>query len=419
MVMKTSLLLLGMCLFAFTSFGYEFERRRDQFDSNSGYLAVPAPYSYPGIGEGLVFIGYAGNVLETPIDAYALLITGDATGLIANVDEVFLYPETLYLRYFRIDIRKYGRNFYQNRGMDTDKEDFSVAVGDQYLGREPSVNLTLWERRLELSYGLRLQEGRITELRTPEGELLSSTTQTFRSDATRAQLTVDLTDDRQDPRSGLRVSLDQEQVTAADSLSSDYTILTTNLKAYVPMLGQSTWAFNYFRSAASVTRTGLTDLNTLKTLRGIDACASSPTVAEQNACEEAVTRDAQNQQLANLNGTARSLGGPNRLRSYPEERYQGAHSLSYGTEFRWNLKTGQDLLNWYFLSDIQEALQVALFYEQGSVAESVADLGSIWRKSFGVGGRLVTGSGNVYRLDLASGDEGTELTVLFQYPWQN
>ncbi len=418
MSLKTPLLALFLCVLAFTSFGFEFERRRDQFDSNSGYLIVPAPYSYPGIGEGIVLIGYAGNVLETPIDAYALLITGDATGLITNVDEVFLYPETVYFRYFMIDIRKYGRNFYQNRGMDTEKEDFSVAVGDQYLGREPSLNLTLWERRLELTYGLRLQEGRITELRTPEGELLSSSTQSFKSDATRALLTLDLTDDRQDPRSGLRLTLDQEQVTAGDAISSDYTVLTTNLAAYVPVLGQSTWAFNYFRSAASVTHTGVTDLDTLKTLRGIDTCAGSSS-AEQAACEEAITREAQNQQLANLNGTARSLGGPNRLRSYPEERYQGAHALSYGTEFRWNLTTSKDLLDWYFLSDIQEAVQVALFYEQGSVAESAADLGSIWRKSFGVGGRLVTGSGNVYRFDVASGDEGTEVTVLFQYPWQN
>lgn len=401
------------------AWAFELERRRDQFDSNAGYLVVPAPYSYPGIGEGWVLIGYAGNILDTPTDVYALWITGDARGVISEVDELFLVPRLFFLSYFSMDIRKFGRNFYQNRGMDTEKEDFSVAVGDKYINQEPSVTLTVWERRLELNYAWRHQEGRTTEIRTPEGELLSNSVQTFESDSTKFSMLLDLTDDRNDPRSGLRLEQSQEQFLSAEETDSDYDVQTSSLTAYIPIGEQSTWLFNYYQSSASVTRSGETDLTTLKTLRGFDSCATILVAAEQTACEEAITRDAQNQQLANQNGTARALGGPDRLRSYPEERYQGAHTLSLGTEFRWNLQTGEDLLDWIFLRDVQQAIQLAAFYEQGSVAETSTELGELWRKSYGLGGRLVTGSGAVYRLDWATGDEGSELTVLFEYPWKN
>jgi len=395
---------------------YELERRREQFGRTPGYLIVPAPYRYPGIGQGIVFIGYAGNVLESTVDSYLLLLTGDSSGAILNVDEAFLYPEHLYLRYFHIDIRKFGINFYEKRGIATEKEDFRVAVGDKFLSKEPSLTLTFWDRRLDLSYGWVSQEGRITELRSPEGELLSSATQEIQTESFKTGLQVDLTDDRADPRSGMRLKLLNNRFVAKETTSPDYTVQTVNFSTYVPMLEDSTWAFNYFQSSAFVSRTGLTDLNLLKISRGFNSCVNYG--PGQAACEASVTSDAVNQQLQNKNGTAEHLGGPNRLRSYPDMRYQGAHSVMYGTEFRWNLQTGDELLDWLFLSDIQEALQVAFFFEQGSVAESRADLGALWRSSYGLGGRLVTGSGAVYRLDLASGNEGSELTVLFQYPWE-
>ena len=413
----TWLLLLGGL--ASGTEAFEIERRQDQFESNTGYLVLPAPYSYPGIGDGWVLVGYAGNIFDTMTDAYALWITGDASGVIAEVDELFLVPQFFYLSYFSMDIRKFGRNFYQNRGMVTEKEDFSVAVGDLYINQEPSVTLTVWERRLELNYALRHQEGRTTEIRTPEGDLISSSVQTFESDSTKLSMLLDLTDDYNDPRSGLRLEQSREQFLSAKDTDSDYEVLTSNLTAYIPIGEESTWLFNYYQSAALVTRSGETDLDTLKTLLGLDYCASILLAAEQTACEEAITRDALNQQMANRNGTARALGGPDRLRSYPEERYQGAHSQSLGTEFRWNLRTGENLQDWVFLRDVFKVIQLAVFYEQGSVAETSTELGDHWRKSYGLGGRLVTGSGSVYRLDWATGNEGSELTVLFEYPWKN
>ena len=39
------------------------------------------------------------------------------------------------------------------------------------------------------------------------------------------------------------------------------------------------------------------------------------------------------------------------------------------------------------------------------------------RTSTGIGTRLVTGSGFVYRLDYATGKEGGSTIVIFDYPW--
>ena len=71
---------------------------------------------------------------------------------------------------------------------------------------------------------------------------------------------------------------------------------------------------------------------------------------------------AQNTINANRNGTAHPLGGQDRLRSYPGNRYQAAHTLFYGTELRWNFDTNTEVLDWYFFSDVLQALQATVFW---------------------------------------------------------
>ena len=62
-------------------------------------------------------------------------------------------------------------------------------------------------------------------------------------------------------------------------------------------------------------------------------------------------------------------------------------------------------------------LQLALFYERGSVCEKISELGDITRSTYGAGFRLVSASGFVYRADFSSGDEGEEMIMTFSYPW--
>jgi len=70
------------------------------------------------------------------------------------------------------------------------------------------------------------------------------------------------------------------------------------------------------------------------------------------------------------------------------------------------------------MKDIRTALQIALFYEAGSVADKVSELGDIVKSSYGAGFRMVTASGIVFRADVATGNEGVEITVIIGYPWE-
>ncbi|MCZ6749217.1 MAG: hypothetical protein O7D96_07980, partial [SAR324 cluster bacterium] len=104
-------------------------------------------------------------------------------------------------------------------------------------------------------------------------------------------------------------------------------------------------------------------------------------------------------------------------RSYPQDRFQGAHTAFYGAEFRWNLTDELTPFDYLFWKDVRTGIQLAFFGETGTVAESRGKLWDESRESYGMGLRLITGSGSVYRADYATGDEGGELTVFFFYPW--
>ena len=62
-------------------------------------------------------------------------------------------------------------------------------------------------------------------------------------------------------------------------------------------------------------------------------------------------------------------------------------------------------------------IQVAFFAETGSVGETREELGDTYRSSFGAGFRMVSGSGYVYRADVATGQEGVEVSIIFNYPY--
>ena len=69
------------------------------------------------------------------------------------------------------------------------------------------------------------------------------------------------------------------------------------------------------------------------------------------------------------------------------------------------------------MQDLIDEMQVAFFFEQGAISETKADLGKTVKSSFGSGFRFLSGSGNLYRADFATGDEGPQVSVIIQYPW--
>ena len=70
------------------------------------------------------------------------------------------------------------------------------------------------------------------------------------------------------------------------------------------------------------------------------------------------------------------------------------------------------------MKDIRTAWQIALYYEVGSTADIRSQVGDIWRSSTGIGLRMVTASGVVFRADVATGREGVSPSIFIGYPWE-
>ncbi len=400
------------CFFTATAFSITFERRQDQFDKTPGLFVVPAPYAIPGIGNGLFVIGYLGNIAETSADVFGMGFVGDGQGFFASVDELFVMPEWSYLALTQGRMARFGQNVYSSRGMKSEKNDFNIYVGEDFTFYNYEVVFTHFERRIELAYGFNGGNGKFVEIKDYEGELVQKLGSPIEVDFAQkhVQLKIDLTDDYGDPRDGLNIRILRDRFPSVNQ-GAAFDSMTFALTYYLPIPENNTWAFHYFRSDAHVRQEGNTDLESLKTTQGFYACGGYA------ACEAATLKSAQNRLNANKNGSSKSLGGADRLRSYPLSRYQAAHTLFYGTELRWNFSTENTKLDYWLLQDVQQALQAVFFWEQGSVAEEVGEIGETIRSSYGTGIRLVTKSGSVYKFEVASGDEGAEMILFFEYPW--
>lgn len=390
------------------------DRRKSQFDDVSGYAVFPYPYSLPGIGSGLGIVGGATNIDGTYTDAYGMIFNGDVKGAALGVRELHLVPRMLLAEIGLSSISTVTVQSYSERGMDSDKNDYSLLeLGDmQYAGAR--LTGTFFDRRFEI-YGA-VYGGRsvLENIRDQDGEILIPTQDppVSRGHTTILGTRFDLTDDYYDPRRGFRLDVSR-WYNPPDDIGSDFYVMEYNTSAYIPIGRRSTWALNYFRSDAHVNRQGMTDPGDIQDYLNVD-CNSLPTQDEIDRCNNVFINMAKH----NTYGTASSLGGFNRLRSYPGGRYSGAHTVFYGTEVRWNLTDEATPFNIFIMKDIRTAFQIALFYETGSVADIRSELGDTMRSSYGLGVRMVTASGAVFRLDIAAGYEGVQPSLFIGYPWE-
>lgn len=409
---KIHLVFVLVFLFSMTK-GFAIERRGPQFLSDSSYLVFPLPYSLPGIGEGVMVTALGGNIYDTNIDTYAIAITGDAEGVVAAVEDIHILPKLLILDLMHQNLSKAVVNNYDKRGMDSSKNDYSLIEVDKVLSNYAKLTLSLYDRRVEFYAAFREQKARIVSVKDPNGNVLSDLSEPFMSKSRRKHLgfVVDYTDDRVNPKKGIKFSSEYISSDKQSDSDPEYYTIDNSISFYIPLAKPLTMGFNIFLSDAHVTKEGETDPNVLSQELGLNC---SPTDTQ---CLE-VEEDLINMMInTNKNGSSTSLGGERRLRAYPGDRYGGAHSLYYATELRWNISEKVRPFNFWIWKDIATGLQIATFYERGTVAEKFDDLGKQTKTSYGGGFRLVSASGFVYRADFAKGDEGSEMTIMFSYPW--
>jgi len=395
---------------------YTPERRKPQFSTDQGYYVFPMPYSIPGVGEGLGVTAIGMNLGGTNTDVFGFVLGGSLPGWGAGVSDVHIVPHTLILDFTSFQFGKSTITSYDQRGMESGKHDFSYLQFDHYGFTGGRLTATFAERRFEVYGGGYLIGSQLSKVLDQNNSTILDVqgSPTWRTKVYGFGVRGDLTDDYYDPRRGVRLDLGRWWSPPASMSEPDFYRMEYNATAYLPLGKRSTWVFNYFRSDAKVTRQGETNRTAVEDQQGL-SCSTLTDPKQLADCNNVVD----NIIAANTYGTAESLGGTSHLRSYPEGRYTGAHMVFYGTEIRWTLTEEAHPFDIFIAKDIRTVLQVAVFYELGSVADLRNELGNLYRPSYGAGFRMVTASGIVLRADVASGREGIETTILFGYPWES
>jgi len=392
----------------------DIERRKPQFPTDAAHLFVPLPYSMPGIGQGYFLMGYLSNMYDTTADLAVISTQGDARGNLIQLDEIPLITDRLHLNLFGMDISSATVNDYETRGMDSSQEGYNLLELGRVKQGSAELSLSFWDRRLALSARYANVHNELDAIRNSDGDVLTRFSSPYVTKGIQRSLgmMLDLTDDYQDPRRGLRLRLGVQDHPAANTDAADYYVTDASLLYYLPVNRTDTLAFNYYRSDAHIRSTGLLDADAIRSDLG-STCDPLDT-----ACLDAEAQRVQNILDERRYGTATSLGGKDRLRSYPDGRFSGAHMAFVGVEFRTNFIQETTPFDYFIWKDIRTGVQLALFGELGTVAETNDALWQERRSSYGIGARIITASGSVYRADWATGSEGSEFTVFFFYPWQ-
>ena len=246
------------------------DRRADQFPTEFGYLVVPLPYSMPGLGQGIFWMGHFSNAFGTTADLTAIYATGDVKGPLVNGAEIPIIPGLLQFDGFASNLSRVGINIYQKRGMNTVKDDYILVELNKVQEKNLQLTATLFDRRFNLFAGLYAGNMAVTAFRDPDGNMIQKFDDPwklqFRSRFAGAQ--VDITDSFQDPRRGFRMKTIRTRYPATGPTESAYDTVDYDVQGYIPVGKINTLVLNYYISDAIVTHEGVTDPASVRTELG-------------------------------------------------------------------------------------------------------------------------------------------------------
>jgi len=397
----------GACL------GEAVERRKDQFGRDFGYYLYPIVGEIPGMGRAAGFGASVLNMGGGDTDFTGYYVRGDIKATGAALLDYHVVPQRLIFDVGYNDYRVAATAY--NRGIDSDPVDvIRPKVEGRYLLGQ--MTLTFDERRYEMFVRMLTWENRLLEVLDKDGQAFAGVdTSQKGGNAYSLGGSLDLTDDRLDPRSGVRFEFASRLPNSRNADESEYFVNDYNLSAYAPMRKWDTLAFNLFYSRAHITREGSTDYALLQQRYGLN-CNQYPVGPNRDACQSTEAKLLAGKLADNRYGTASALGGTQRLRSYDNGRFYAGQALFYGVEYRWNLTDERTPFDIYVAKGIRTGIQLAAFWERGMVADQSSELFKDGRESYGIGARLVL-SGVIIRFDLAHGREGIQSQLFITYPW--
>lgn len=407
------LAVLLLTLFSSASNAEMVERRRDQFGRDFGYYFYPIVGEIPGMGRAAGVGASVLNMGDSDTDFTGYYVRGDIKATGAALLDYNIVPRRLIFDMGYNDYRVAATSY--TRGIDSNPDDviYPKAEGAYLLGQ---MTLTFDERRYDIFARILSGQNRLIEVLDKDKQAFAGVDTDWKSGQSYSVGgSVDLTDDRLDPRKGVRIEFSSRLPNGDNPDMSRYFVNDYNFTTYVPMRNWDTLVFNVFHSRAHVTRKGLTDYALLQQRYGLN-CTQYPVGPDRTACESAEAKLLAGTLANNQYGTATSLGGTQRLRSFDNGRFYAGQALSYGVEYRWNLTDERTPFDIFIAKGIRTGIQLAAFWERGMVADEFNKLFKNGRESYGIGARVVL-SGVIIRFDLARGNEGAQSQLWITYPW--
>jgi hypothetical protein len=418
------------------------ERRNNQDNFEISYFIYPLVYQVPGLGAGDGVGATVGNLLGDGSTLSLFRIKGEIEVDSIIATDIPLFTKHLTLSTAYVDGKKGGFAFY-DRGSDASEEPEFTLKFKRSSARAADIGVNFFNRQLEFYYGAAFALPEIDLERSDladfeNWEKLSSEEQEKSIAAffknfllyidlvnlfvTRQGIKIDLTDDRLDPRDGYRFQY--EKYGFEGEGLKNFNVEDHSLTTYYPNESlSSVLVANIFYSKSKVTKplSLFGGIDIADTERAVAECieeskgnSRDSTVSIETFCQGFV-RGVKNFNAEGNNSNATSLGGPNRLRSYPISRFYDTYSLFAGLEYRTYYLESSTPFNFLFEKGVFKAVQSAIFYEIGQVSPTNNDaLYSDFKYSTGVGLRLVFSS-VVLRADYATGKEGQEATIFIGY----
>ena len=391
-----------------------FERRKT-FDSEIAWFIYPVVGSIPGVQDFYGLGGTVSGIGGSESDITAISLRGKAEYFdedfqidILSIFDIPLFTKRLTFTWFSTKIRNVAWPEGQ-RGIDSDPDSMYYLLASKVEASGGELSANIFNNQLEAYYGYTDAAVKPYGLVDPNGTFYNAQNAGIIESPRgyRYGLYLDDTDNRRDPRIGYRFQYEKWGQPSSREGNSEYYQEDFNLSGYIPVLSENkgVLVLNQFFGSSTVLKKGTVDQSQF-------VCDNTAKPGCQAILNELYAR-----QVAEAdNGKATSLGGTNRLRGYRTNRFYDSYTNFRGAEFRWYVLEVQKAFNYILEKGTFAGLQLALFYEEGTVSP---DKGSLWknmRTSYGAGTRFLFNT-IIVRIDRGFGEEGGQTTFFVGYPF--
>jgi hypothetical protein len=391
-----------------------FERRKT-FESELSWFVYPVVGSIPGVQDFYGLGGSVSGIAGSESDITIISLRGKAQYFdddfqidIFSIFDIPLFSNHLTFTWFSTKIRNAGWPEGE-RGIDSDPNSMYYLLASEVDASGGEISVNVLANQLEFYYAYSDASVKPYGLVDPNGTFYNAQNAGIIESPRgyRYGLYLDDTDNRRDPRIGYRFQYEKWGQPSSRAGNSEYFQEDYNLSGYIPVLaeGKGVLVLNQFYGSSTVIKKGTIDQSQF-------FCNNIEAPGCQAILDELYAR-----QVAEAeNGKATSLGGTNRLRGYSTNRFYDSYTNFRGAEFRWYVHEVQQAFNFFLEKGTFAGLQLAFFYEQGTVSPDKASLWKNMRSSYGAGTRFIFNT-IIVRIDRGFGKEGGETTFFVGYPF--